>query len=562
MITIQDWIAFLPEEDKHIAFVGEHQSVTRTFLLTGSNWEDYKDWGFHLDMAFDLSTVTSRAERQLESTQINSTENITETQIKTSGNTTKERYTVAEVEVDCADETDIATLKKKVTTKGIQLVWTVLRQHTQLPGKLRATLRALGPDGQVKKSDLMVFEVEPAVVAEAAAEIPQSEFEAMEEHMDEMLDAVLKNAQMVEFHLQDATEVLENVEQLAENVDAVYDRCASMHHFTVEARDRAEQAAKDVREEVNRIYEHWPMIFWGFDIQRGNNWLNPYDAIHKKGQLANGLVGNDSTKELSLTGYIPVQEGDVLSYQHTDPDTGERVYGNLYAVCLFDADGEVNFEANQYKADEDGKLHEITIPAGVSFVRLTLYHLESVPDAAIVPGHDLIPFERYQAIYLLKTEGYDPARVETVVQPVRCVPQTLTETQQAQARANLGLVVDAALDVASKNPVQNQAVVSALSMMANRINAEEQTLSDTREELLSLRTDIAGVEHETVSASILASVGIVNSSLINRINAVAQRVSDLENALTVVASMQTTINELNTRLTAVENAVNAGGGLQ
>ena len=41
MITIQDWFATIPEEDKHIAFVGEHQSVTRKFLLTGSNWQTY-----------------------------------------------------------------------------------------------------------------------------------------------------------------------------------------------------------------------------------------------------------------------------------------------------------------------------------------------------------------------------------------------------------------------------------------------------------------------------------------------------------------------------------------
>lgn len=32
MITIKDWIASIPEEDKHLAYVGEHQAVTRRNL--------------------------------------------------------------------------------------------------------------------------------------------------------------------------------------------------------------------------------------------------------------------------------------------------------------------------------------------------------------------------------------------------------------------------------------------------------------------------------------------------------------------------------------------------
>jgi len=462
MITIQDWLATIPEEDKHIAFVGEHQSVTRKFLLTGSNWKTYEDWGFHLDMAFDLSTVTSRAERQMESTQMNTTENVSETLVKTNGTTTKEKYTVTEVDVDCADKTDIATLKKKVLSDGIQLTWTVLRQHTQLPGKLKTTLRALGPDGQVKKSDLMVFEVDPAVVAESAADIPQSEFEAMEEHMDEMLDSVLKNAQMVELWNEDTRAVLQTAQDVEKTV--------------ISCREKAVQASNDAKQAVERIQADWPLGNLGFDVERGSNWLNPSEVIHNKGQLANGLVGNDSSKHLSLTGYIPVREGDLLSYQRTDPDTGARIYGNLYAVCLFDENKAVNFEANQYKADEDGTLHEITIPAGVSYVRLTLHHLDTAVDPAIVPGHPLVPYEPYWLVRKLKAEGYDAEKMDVSVQPVRYAPQALTEAQKAQARVNIGAVD---LDTVADSIAQaNETLCEEIAAVDRRVKTLESAQVD------------------------------------------------------------------------------------
>lgn len=458
MITIQDWLATIPEEDKHLAFVGEHQTVHRTFFLTGSDWKTYEEWGFHLDMAFDLSTVTSRAQRQLESTQVNTTENVSETQVKTNGSTTKETYTVTEVEVDCADKTDIASLKKKVLADGIQLTWTVLRQHTQLPGKLRATLRALGPDGQVKKSDLMVFEVEPAVVAQSAADIPQSELEAMEEHMDEMLNSVLLNAQSVEMWAEDVRLVLQTAQEVKNSVNT--------------ARELAVQAANNAKQEVERVLAEWQTNDQGFDLEWGTNLLDPSQVLHNKGQLANGLVGNDSSLNLSLTGYIPVSEGDVLSYQRTDPDTGERIYGSLYAVCLFDQNKTVNFEANNYKANEDGRLHEITIPAGVGYVRLTLHHLDTAIDPAVVRSHELVPYEPFWLVRKLKAEGYDTQRMEAAVLPI--VYQT-------------------------------------------------------------------------------------NESIRRQIDALTQEINDLKNALTVVASMQTRLNEMDERFATIESALRGGG---
>lgn len=189
MIKIQDWVAAIPAEEKHIAYVGEGMAETRDFFVTGGDWERYKDWSFHLDLAFDLSTVTYRDSRQVVQTRVDSTEDVTETQVKTSATTTKESYTVVGEQVNWDPATDIASLAKTVEADGIRLTWTILRQHTHLPGRLLATLRAVGDSfAQVKKSALMVFEVEPAVAASPAVVLPASEFEEMEARMDALCE--------------------------------------------------------------------------------------------------------------------------------------------------------------------------------------------------------------------------------------------------------------------------------------------------------------------------------------------------------------------------------------
>ena len=71
----------------------------------------------------------------------------------------------------------------------------------------------------MKKSSVMVFDVGASVDAEAAADLPQSEFEAMEQNMDEMLDAVLKNAQMVEIYKTKAEEYADDAKHFAEQAE-------------------------------------------------------------------------------------------------------------------------------------------------------------------------------------------------------------------------------------------------------------------------------------------------------------------------------------------------------
>lgn len=221
MITIKDWIAIIPEEDRHLAYMGEHMTVNRQFLLTGDGWEEWKDWGFHLDMAFDLSSVTTKDTRQLESTQVESSETVSDTLIKTSATTQHQKYTVSDVSVDCHSETDIAVLKKEFTDEGILLTWRVLRQHTQLPGRLWATIRALGHNGEIKKTAVMVFDVGVAVQASPAADLPESELETMEEYIDTIYTEMLKNSQMVQLHKESAETFAEEAKAAARKAENI-----------------------------------------------------------------------------------------------------------------------------------------------------------------------------------------------------------------------------------------------------------------------------------------------------------------------------------------------------
>lgn len=217
MINITDWIAVIPAEDKCIAYVGEHEAVTRQFFLPDLT---YRDYAFYLDMSFDLSTVTRVSPpRTMQTTQQTTTEKVDAegTTVAATANTSKESYTRQEVTVDCETTTDVAPLAKLVREDGILLTWRVLGQQTRLPGLLRATLRAVGPDGDIKKSAMMLFTVSPSVEATPAVPIELSEHEQMEQAM------VLALEQAAEDTYAAFEESLENaigsVEQVRDYVD-------------------------------------------------------------------------------------------------------------------------------------------------------------------------------------------------------------------------------------------------------------------------------------------------------------------------------------------------------
>ena len=180
MIIIKDWVAQVPEEERQLAYVGENETVVRELLLTDAGYEAYI---FYMDMAFDLSTVTAHQTHQEEKSDDVTTEVLAESGSTVTAQKSKESRTVTQTTVDCQSPTDIAPLEKRVEADGVHLLWTVLAQHTRLPGLLRATVRAVGPDGQVKKTSILHLTVGAAVAATPAVPVEKSEFEQMEQQL-------------------------------------------------------------------------------------------------------------------------------------------------------------------------------------------------------------------------------------------------------------------------------------------------------------------------------------------------------------------------------------------
>lgn len=219
MITITDWVADIPDEERQIGYVGENATRQVQFLLTDLAYAEYT---FHMDMAFDLSTVTTRGIKKMQTSEKETTHDGDESGSTNTSDETTESFTSTVEQVACDYPTDICSLQKTVRDDGILLTWTVLAQHTRLPGTLHAVIRALKNSTEVRKTAIMTFEVADSVKATAAAAVPMSEFEEMERQMDEKIE--------------DATEICTTAQGYAADADRAMD-------YAIEAKDYAESAA-------------------------------------------------------------------------------------------------------------------------------------------------------------------------------------------------------------------------------------------------------------------------------------------------------------------------------
>ena len=282
MIKVQDWIASIPDGDKHVAYVGEGKSETREFWLCGEGWEAYQNWSFHLDMAFDPESITTRESRQVVQTHSSSSQMKEEAAVNTEESVTKETYTVENEEVLNYSLTDIAPLEKRVGEDGIYLTWTVLRQHTMLPGKLWATLRAVDGTAQyIKKSAIMVFEVDAAICAIPAARPSISEMELIEARAAQAADEATYSADRAEASLAQSLENVYACQTYAEEAKKAQERSLEhsmkseeVYHFAIDqvsaaaehkwaALDAAQQAqacVTQVEEQTAKVEEYCEQV--------------------------------------------------------------------------------------------------------------------------------------------------------------------------------------------------------------------------------------------------------------------------------------------------------------
>lgn len=300
MIKVQDWVASIPDGDKHVAYVGEGMSETREFCLCGEGWEAYRNWSFHLDMAFDPESITTRESRQVVQTHSHSSQMKEEAAVNTEESVTKETYTVENEEVLDYSLTDIASLEKRVGEDGIYLTWTVLRQHTVLPGKLWATLRAVDGTAQmVKKSAIMVFEVDAAICAVPAARPSISEMEQIEarvalaadnatycaDRAEAAVTQSLDNVYLSQAHAMESKAAKERAQEYAMVAEGMYqsavNQAATAEEHKWAALDAAEQAQACVtqaQEQAAKAEEH---------RGQASNFANmAYEANNAAGQAA------------------------------------------------------------------------------------------------------------------------------------------------------------------------------------------------------------------------------------------------------------------------------------
>lgn len=446
MIKLRDWVATIPDEDKHIAYVGENATEQRQFWLEPDEISAYGDALFYLDMAFDLSSVTKRDSKQVVTTQKHVTENVVEKQVTTATNDRQESFTVEEITVDAPAETDIVYLSKRVSQGGIMLTWTVLAQHTALPGKLAVTLRAVCPDGRVKKSALMVFEVDPAVTATPAAPITQNVHQQM---MAEMGNLCQQSASYSDTAIRAAKQAAEAMQSCASDhryIEESFDVMCDAADNAVAAADTAVAAAKEVTDAAattatqvaiaaqssqDALQAAGKMLYLKdvagcFDI--GKNLYNPA-AAHYGYQLASG--GLQESADYTTTDYI-----------YSPPLGGMH----FYAVSATGLTEEMDISVSGYDAEYNMVLH-------TSFGAPWIFSFDDTANDR--SGCVYLRFSFSSQLTDVQIEEGDAA---TAYEPYR----------QPRVRA-VHVQAEEALSATSVNPVQNKVVYQHMSLLETRL---------------------------------------------------------------------------------------------
>lgn len=207
------------------------------------------------------------------------------------------------------------------------------------------------------------------------------------------------------------------------------------------------RAFADLKNSFNELEEKFDDLSNGvsksdvvYNKPTGTNLLD-YDAVTVFTEEADMW---DETPRTLITGYIPVQAGDVLSYQQTPDDVGSVVLTAGVVLNAYYYDSKWNELENESITTATFTVPDID---GVAYVRLILTGerngLVWNPDGnlleGIVRGAAAVDFAEFASVPYIRTD-YLPDGVGGTDDAVLYTEQTLTEEQKAQARENIGAV--------------------------------------------------------------------------------------------------------------------------
>lgn len=111
-----------------------------------------------------------------------------------------------------------------------------------------------------------------------------------------------------------------------------------------------------------------------------------------------------------LTDYIPVKEGDVLTFQGKATIDGETVFYSFRFVCAFDGDKKVLTDKGS------NSVTSYTVPTGVYYVRLTLSAYANIFKPMVHLGKQIIPYESYGTYYVLKEKSHNEEYIKGLIE--------------------------------------------------------------------------------------------------------------------------------------------------
>lgn len=185
--------------------------------------------------------------------------------------------------------------------------------------------------------------------------------------------------------------------------------------------EELEETAKDVKERISNVENITASLL---DYKYSNNHIDA--ATKQTGMLhLNGAIytGGSYDAYCYFENYIPVEEGDVLSLQWTDPGAGTRYWtGAADYTKSYLLSRVVAYDENKNVLSSLGASNQktFTVPAGVKFIRITFQVSltgEGFNAAVVKNATSVMPYEEYgECKILIKEECIPNLSSERVVE--------------------------------------------------------------------------------------------------------------------------------------------------